>query len=132
MVVTVVVVEGWVVELVDELVGLAPVWAPAPPPNRAMVATATPLTKSRGAISLRRGRIGLIGGRSALEEEDGRVQEDPNDVDEVPVVGDDLEHRPLARVAAGAGHAAEEAHHGHQAHEDVETVQAGHEEEQRR
>src|SRR6185437_10881411 len=65
-----------------------------------------------------------------LEQEQTTVETNPYDVDEVPVVADTLEHRQLPGVTGGTSHASEEEHHGDQAQEDVEAVEAGHDEEQ--
>src|SRR5580692_9815571 len=61
-----------------------------------------------------------------FEEEQATEEPDPDDIDKVPVVADTLNGGQLPRVPTHVTlHAAQQEGHGHQAQEDVQTVQPG-------
>jgi hypothetical protein len=62
--------------------------------------------------------------RCLFEQEEGRVQPNPHNVNEVPVVTHALKGRELARVTLTAAHAKEQEGHGDETEEHVQTVQA--------
>src|SRR6202034_3289316 len=84
-----------------------------------------------------RGGAEIVGGGGVVrawlfEEEEAAEEADPHDVDEVPVVADALDGRQLSGVAPDVTlHPTEQEAHGQQTDEDVQTVQAGHDEEER-
>src|ERR1700722_1931647 len=85
-----------------------------------------PMTE-RAKERLRRGDVTPF----LLQQEQGRVEPDPYDVDEVPVVTHALERGQLTRIAFTAAHAKQQEGHGDDAQDDVQTVKTGGDEEDR-
>src|ERR1035437_3999616 len=82
-----------------------------------------------GYGDIRRSRTTLH--HDLLQEEQGRIQPDPDDINEVPVVTDSLERGELTRVTFAAAHAKQQEEHGDESEEHVQTVDAGGDEEDR-
>ncbi len=79
------------------------------------------------------GRDAKRRGKRSREQEQGAEQPDPDEIDEVPVVADGLEHGGLTGIATldRAGKTPEEGDHGHEPEKHVKAMKAAHDVEER-